>query len=41
MDIAAEKALIVKRFNEGDDESLIQAIKRLLDLGANNQVADE
>ena len=39
MDIAMEKALIMQRFNEVNDESLIQAIKNLLDFGLSKQSA--
>lgn len=37
MNIAAEKALIMQRFNEVNDEGLIQAIKSLLDFGLSKQ----
>ena len=37
MDVALEKAMIVERFNDINDESLIQAIKSLLDYGLGKQ----
>jgi predicted transcriptional regulator len=37
MDISAEKAEIIKRFEQVNDTSLIQAIKSLLDFGLSKQ----
>lgn len=37
MNIAAEKAEIIKRFNQVQDVSLIKAIKSLLDFGLSKQ----
>jgi len=37
MDIGAEKAKILKRFEEVNDISLIRAIKNLLDFGLSKQ----
>lgn len=41
MDIASEKAGIMERFNQVNDESLILAIKNLLDFGLSRQGATE
>jgi hypothetical protein len=41
MDIATEKANIIKRINEINDESLIRAIKSMLDFGLNRQLLEE
>lgn len=41
MDIAFEKAMILERFNDINDESLIQAIKSLLDYGLGKQTLKE
>ena len=41
MDIAIEKALIMQRFSEVNDESLILAIKNLLDFGLSRLPAAE
>lgn len=41
MNIAAEKAEIIKMFNEVHDEALIKAIKNLLDFGLHRQLADD
>lgn len=41
MNIAAEKAEIMKLFDQVHDEALIKAIKNLLDFGLHRQFADE
>ncbi|MBS1584932.1 MAG: hypothetical protein JSS82_05240 [Bacteroidetes bacterium] len=41
MNIAAEKAEIMKMFDQVHDEALIKAIKNLLDFGLHRQFADD
>ena len=41
MDITSEKAEIIKRFEQVNDASLIQAIKSILDFGLRRQEKDE
>lgn len=41
MDISAEKADIIRRFNLVDDIDLIKAIKHLLDLSLNKETDNE
>ncbi len=41
MDITSEKAEIIKRFEQVNDASLIQAIKSLLDFGLSRQEKDK
>ena len=38
MDIQAQKSLIIKQFEQVDDENLINAIKSLLDYALNKEV---
>jgi predicted transcriptional regulator len=41
MDLTAEKAEIIKRFEQIQDVSLIQAIKNLLDFGLSKQAESD
>lgn len=41
MDVAAEKAEVLKRFEKVHDLSLIMAVKNLLDFGLSKQQDDE